>query len=444
MSPSLGTRVATRRGEVREQARRVAGDRARLGIVAAGALGLVLRLVAVAYASRPPVGLFDPARYVGYAGEISAGRGMLEPLTGQPTAYFPPGYPYFLGALDWVSSPLTGDIALVGGLAQAVLGAVAVVLAGLLARRLASPAAGVVAALIVAVEPNLVLHTAALLSETLSITVLLGFLVALVPPGTERRWPGPVVGGRMVGAGLLLGALLLVRPVAAGVVGAAVVAWLVAGEGWRRTATRTGIVLGVGLLCLAPWTVRNVVRMDSFVVLSTNTGDNLCIGHAPGATGGFRAPVECETGTGVQDGTAAEVASDQEKTDRGIRFAREGWRDEPGLVWDRFRILVAHDADSLRAVQSYGADPWSIGDRYDTLARAFDGAWFAIGALGAVGLVRLAWGRRGEQLLLPLAVLAVLAAPLATFADPRFKVPVVPLLAVGAAALVTWAPVRRR
>ncbi len=445
MSDAPAGSRAGARARVRGGVARVRDDRGLLGIALAAAVGGVLRVAAVLYAARTPEGLFDPARYAGYAHGIAAGRGLVEPLTGQPTAYFPPGYPYVLGAIDAVlrHTPLTDDLALVAGLVQAVLGVGAVVLTGLLARRLASPAAGVVAAAIVAVYPNLVLHTATLLSETLSITVLLGFLVALVPPGSGR-WPGPVDRRRLVAAGVLFGALLLVRPVAGGVVGAAVVAWVVAREGWRRTLERTVLVVGVGLLCLAPWTVRNLVRMDAFVPLSTNTGDNLCIGHAPGATGGFAAPPGCDTGTGVQDGPAAEVAANDEKTSRGLRFLREGWGDEPGLVVDRFRILVERDDDSLRALQSYGLDPWAIGDDYAAKARVLDWSWFAVGALGAVGLVRLAWSRRGEQLLLPLATLAVLAAPLVTFADSRFKVPVVPLLAVGAAALLTWSgPVAR-
>ena len=30
-------------------------------------------------------------------------------LTGDPTAYYPPGYPWFLGIVTWVSSPLTEE-----------------------------------------------------------------------------------------------------------------------------------------------------------------------------------------------------------------------------------------------------------------------------------------------------------------------------------------------
>lgn len=427
------------RVRVAHAGRRIRDDRGLAGIAGAAAVGLVLRVVTVVVASRTPQGLVDPARYFRYAEAIGRGEGMVEVLSGgQPTAYFPPGYPYFLGSIQAVltHTPLPDDLPLFGGLAQAVVGTISIVVVGLLARRLASPAAGVVAAAILALYPNQVLHTATLLSETLSIALLLGFLLALVPPGLGR-WPGPLAWRRLVGAGFLLGGLLLVRPVTVGVAGAAVVAWLVAGEGWRRTATRTAAVVGVALLCLAPWTVRNLVRMDSFVLLSTNTGDNLCIGHAPTAGGGFDQPLECMTGTGVQGGVEDEVSSDQEKTRRALRFIREDWRREPGLAVNRFEILVERDDDSVRALQSYGEDPWAIGDHEALVGGILNGTWFVVGGLGAVGLVRLAWSRKAEQLLLPLSVLAVLAAPLLTFADSRFKAPIVPLLAVGAAALLT-------
>jgi len=415
-------------------------ERALAVVAGATAVGAALRVAWVLVASRPPTNLYDPARYVGYAEGIARGHGMVEPLTGQPTAYFPPGYPWFLGVIDavLVHTPLPDDLPLAAGLAQAVLGTASIVLVAVLARRLHSAAAGAVAAVGLALYPNLVLHTAALLSETLAIALLLGLLVALVPPPGDGPWPAGLGGRRLVAAGLLLGGVLLVRPVSAGVVLALAVSLLVARAGLRRTAAVVGAVAGIGVLCVLPWTARNAVRMDAFVPLSTNTGDNLCIGHGPGATGGFRlAEDECATGTGVQDGTEGELRNDEEKTRTALRLIREGWRDEPGLVWDRFVATVDRDDDAVRAVQSYGDDPWISEDRQLLLRRACGLAWRAVAVLGLVGLVRLARGRRGDRLLVPLAALGLLAAPLVTFGDARFKVPIVPLLIVAAAVAVT-------
>lgn len=420
-----------------------------LGVVAgAAAVGAVLRVAWVLIASRRPTHLYDPARYVGYAEAISRGDGMVEGLTGQPTAYFPPGYPYVLGALDTVLShtPLPDDLPLAAGLLQAVLGTASIVLVAVLGRRLHSPAAGAVAAVGLAVYPNLVLHTAAILSETLAIALLLGLLVALVPPPGDAPWPAGLDRRRLVAAGVLFGALLLVRPVSAGVVVAVAVALLVARAGIRRTAAVTGTLLGIGALCVMPWTIRNAVRLDAFVPISTNTGDNLCMGHGPGATGGFRIGLdECATGTGVQDGLEGELRNDDEKTSRALRLIRENWRDEPRLAWERIRITFDGDDDAVDAVQSYGDDPWldhhpdASRGRELVLRRLSDAAWIVVGLVGAAGMAVLAWSRRADRSLVPLTAVGLLLAPLATFGDIRFKAPVVPLLILAGAVAVVGA-----
>lgn len=441
MSTAVPSGPAPRASQrARHVARAVRADRSLAVVAGATVVGLVARAVWVVEVARPPQGLYDPARYAAYARDIGAGKGMVEPLTGAPTAYFPPGYPWFLGIIEWVitHTPLPDDLPLVAGLVQAVLGAASVVLVGVLGRRLHSPGAGAVAAVVVAVMPNLVLHSAALLSETLTIALLLGFLVALVPPAGPAPWPAGTGPSRLAGAGVMLGLVLLVRPVAAGVLVAVAVCWLVAGVGWRRSLAWTGVLLGIVVLCILPWTVRNLVRMDAFVPLATNTGDNLCIGHGPEANGTFRfAPAECETSRGVQDGTEAEVYANRERTKRGLRAWREGWRDEPRLTVQRFEEMVERDDDALQAVQSYDLDPWIDDGLERTLSRASNVAWFVVGGVGLIGLVKLSWTREGHRLLVPLTALAFMAAPLITFGDPRFKVPIVPLMALAAAAAIT-------
>ncbi len=434
----MTTRLAAAREAVR-------ADRT-LGVVAAAAVvGAVLRVVWVLIAARRPTHLYDPARYVGYAEAIARGDGMIG-LTGEATAYFPPGYPYALGAVQavLVHTPLPDDLPLVAGLLQALLGTASIVMVAVLGRRLHSAAAGAVAALCLAVYPNLVLHTAAMLSETLAIALLLGLLVVLVPPPGDDPWPAGLDRRRLVAAGLLLGALLLVRPVSAGVVLALGVALLVARVGVRRIAMTLGVVLGIAVLCVVPWTIRNAVRLDAFVAVSTNTGDNFCMGHGPGATGGFRIGLddECATGTGVQHGIEGELRNDREKTRRAFRLIRENWQDEPRLAWERMRITFADDDDAVDAVQSYDDDPW-IDDapkasrgRELFLRRVSALGWAGVGIVGAVGMVMLAASRRPDRLLVPLTAAGLLLAPLATFGDIRFKAPVVPLLILAAAVAV--------
>ncbi|QYG93010.1 hypothetical protein HC251_11585 [Iamia sp. SCSIO 61187] len=412
----------------------VGRDRSGTVILAAAAVGLVVRLVVAVVWARWPAGLYDPARYVGYAQSIADGKGMIDPFTHNPTAYFPPGYPYLVGAALALCQAIgaEGSLPEVLGSGQAVVGGLTVLMVGVLGRRIAGGPAGAAAAVVVALLPNLVVHAAVVLSETVSIALMLAFLLVAVPAagGTLGR-------GRLVGAGLLFGAILLVRPVIAGVLVAVVVVWALDRSGWRTVLTRTGAVVGVGLLCVAPWTIRNAVRLDGFVPLSTNTGDNLCIGHAPGSVGAFRFLEACAVDVDITDGPRGEVEGDAAKRDLAIEYALDRWRDQPGLALDRMRYTLRDDHDAIVAVESYREDSW-MGERTRTLLYdVSDGLWAVIGVVGLVGLVRLVWRRDRDGVALAVTTAAVLAVPLLTFGDARFKVPVVPLLVIAAAALVS-------
>lgn len=91
-------------------------------------VGLALRVAWVLWVSREPQGIFlDPSRSFGYARQIAHGNGMAAPVTNDPTAYYPPGYPWFLGIITWVSAPFTDAPWLAAGLVQAVLGTASIV-----------------------------------------------------------------------------------------------------------------------------------------------------------------------------------------------------------------------------------------------------------------------------------------------------------------------------
>ena len=107
----------------------------RRSVAAAVVVGLGLRIAWVAWASRAPTGpnsfLLDPVRYLGYGDQIARGHGMVEGITGAPTAYYPPGYPWFVGIVDWISSPITDQAWLAVACVQAMLGAATVALGSL-------------------------------------------------------------------------------------------------------------------------------------------------------------------------------------------------------------------------------------------------------------------------------------------------------------------------
>ena len=132
-------------------------------------LALALRVAVIAADSgyEPAHDAFD---YDRHARAIAAGDGYPESgyvVDGGPSALRPPGYPYFLGG----AYALSGDSVELGRLANAALGALAVLLLYLLANRIWGRRVGLVAAALAAVFPPLVLPSRDLLSEPLFIAI---------------------------------------------------------------------------------------------------------------------------------------------------------------------------------------------------------------------------------------------------------------------------------
>src|SRR5437870_1572757 len=260
-------------------------SRTRVWLVAILAVAATVRIAWCIYAARPPSqSLHDPNFYLLYGEQIARGHGYVVPFGQGPTAYYPVGYPIVLAIVNFVLIHTVGDHPIGAAAAVNVVGGVAaVVLVFAIGRRLANDAVGLVGAAITALYPNLVYHTAAALTETVFNAVFLLFVFLVVSaPWTQGQFERR----RLVALGVLLGACILIRPVAAPLVGALFVTWLLAGFGWRRALLSAGAVLGVAVLVVSPWIARNVRVMHS-VTLSTNTGDNLCMSRHVGASGTF-------------------------------------------------------------------------------------------------------------------------------------------------------------
>ncbi|MCB0976286.1 MAG: glycosyltransferase family 39 protein [Acidimicrobiales bacterium] len=411
-----------------------AGTFRRLVWVAA-VLGLAVRAWWTAWATRTPTGLFDPARYLGFGDRIADGLGYVE-FTGHPTAYYPPGYPYFVGILTWLSRPFTHDPTRIVAAVQVLLGTATVLLVAFVARRLGGRGAGVVAAFAYALYPNLVMHSGVLLGETLNIFLMMSFLAVVVRrPLSEDRSTA-----ELVGIGVLLALALLVRPVSGALLVALILAWWVARRDLGEVLRRTGLVLVGVALCLTPWIVRNAVRMHGFVPMSTNTGDNLCIGYQPDANGAFAFDDHCAIGDPFR-GPASEIATDKAKT----RYALHQIRRDPGrlpwLLWRRtyFTWFRDGDHDAVSAAQDYYTVAWMAPATNDRLERVADLYYWLVGSVGVAGLALLAWRRRADGLLIVGSFVVTAGLPLLFFGESRFKVPAIPLLIVSGAVAASVA-----
>jgi 4-amino-4-deoxy-L-arabinose transferase-like glycosyltransferase len=236
----------------------------RLALCAAA--GLVVRLIYVFGPGRHVRGFGDYHYFHNVANLIADGRWFVDPEAGVASATHPPLWTLLLGVVSWA-----GDGA--GYLAHRAVGcfvgAVAIALAGLLARRVSgSDRVGVVAALIAAVHPVLIAADGSLMSESLYGVFVLGVLLLALRLRDAPSLRVAVALGALIGLGALTRseglALLVLLALPVAVVRAPPGGW------WRFGAcTLAAFVL------IAPWLARNWIEFDRPVLISTNDGSLL-------------------------------------------------------------------------------------------------------------------------------------------------------------------------
>jgi 4-amino-4-deoxy-L-arabinose transferase-like glycosyltransferase len=183
------------------------------------------------------------------------GSGVVEPGADHPPAYLVAlAIPSLFGLRSLLDHQLW----------SCLIGATAVVFAGLAGARLGNRRTALLAAALVAVTPTIWVYDGILHSETLAITAITAATWLALRARTEPDWP------TVLGLGAALGVLVLARaetillvPV---VVGAAL---------WPHHRRRVAAALGAAAVLVGPWVVANLVRFDNPSTLSTQLGTTL-------------------------------------------------------------------------------------------------------------------------------------------------------------------------
>jgi 4-amino-4-deoxy-L-arabinose transferase-like glycosyltransferase len=410
-------------------------------LVAIVAVGTALRCVWVAYAARPlgfPLG-GDPLGYALRADQLANGDGYISFFTREPTAFQPPGWPMLLAGWYWIAqhTPLPDDMWNMAGVLNVAISAASIPLLFAIGRRLFDSRIGLLAAGMYALWPNLIFYTGVPQLELFFVFLLLLVIWLLLHYGWPRAQRIPPVG--LVLAGFATGAMLLVRPFGGVVIVAMVVTGIVAGRGWRRTLVDTAILCGAAALVLLPWTVRNAVELDGFVPVATNLGETFCIGHQPRADGQLVGDTEYCVGpydaSHITD-PHVELKRNSYTMRQGLKFAFGHPVDEARLVFWRGYFMLRHDHDGVDAVESSGtlrAFSFIPKRPRAVLVTIADGFYFAISVLALLAVPWFARRRRPERLLVLLTGVGLFLVPLGLYGLPRFKVPLAPFVALGAA-----------
>jgi hypothetical protein len=330
-----------------------------------------------------------------------------------PILFYPPGYPYFVGVFY-----VLGGLAAVKW-AQVVVGALLVPAVGRLGRTVFSSRAGLGAAALAAVYPELVWFSVHFWSETLFVTLLWWGFERALAADASGRWPPAAA------AGLLWGAASLTRETALAFV-PFVAVWLLVGRGRAGRARAAAFALAAALM-VAPWTWRNHVAFDAFVPVSTFGAHALWQGNTT---------LPREEFYRQTDAVAGAIPQFRLARDRGWAAIRER---QPWWLLEKVRS----EMPALWGAGSYVGLLLDDG-AYETGAPAMRvagyvsvAAYLAVLAAALPGLAILRLDR--ARLLLVLFAAGSLALHVITFGDVRFRLPLMPVLFLaGADAWCAW------
>lgn len=225
------------------------------------------------------------------------------------TAYWPVGYPAFLGGVFFVFGPSL----VIAQLANVVLYIGALILAYQIARRaFHSELSGRLTLLILAFYPDHIFYTTLLATEILFLFLLFLNVFLLINATSRLRW--------LIAAGIVGGLACLVKPQALLVPAVIITAQFVADRRWS-TLLKSGLIVYLLLgLTLLPWTWRNLTVFGDFVFISTNGGYNLLVGNNPYANGTYGRDKRLAA---MLSDVAGELARNVKARDLAINYIRE-------------------------------------------------------------------------------------------------------------------------
>jgi 4-amino-4-deoxy-L-arabinose transferase-like glycosyltransferase len=356
-----------------------------------------------------------------------------------PTAFRPPGYPYLLAAAYRLTGTTGSERRTeVGRALGALLGLVAVLFVGLIARRIWGPKAGILAMGIAAVYPPLITVGDALLSESLFTCLVLAGVWSVLKYRSSPRI------GWLLAAGALAGLAALTRTN-----GIVVLVALIAGVALprrprRRQLADAAVLLVTAVVMIVPWTIRNAIAMDAFVPVSDQDGFTLegtyndvsrLDSKAPGAWRPVLVPPYLAV---LMRPNIREVDANQRLRSLAFKYIE----DHPTYLgkvafWNMLRLTALSSPGK-------GADQMGAAETGISL-RSLHVNNYAFYVLALLGFVAAAVGGwRGAPVFVWLVPLFLVLSLIFVISSPRYRVPCDPFLVlVAASGIARWVSPRR-
>jgi 4-amino-4-deoxy-L-arabinose transferase-like glycosyltransferase len=423
-------------------------------LVALLAIALVALAVRVVFVLVVDPKLPDPGDATAYhllANNLADGHGYIRPFdfrildVARPTAEYPPLFPALLAVPSFLGATSVDAQRLF----LCFVGTGTVVLIGLLGRRVGGPVVGVIGAAIAAVYPMLFLSEAVLMAESVYVLIvtaalLLAYRAADTPSPLRFAALGLVIGlSALTRAEGLFFAVMLVIPLAISLRSLAA----------KRRVMLAGVAIGVSVLVVVPWTIRNAVRLHAFVPISNNIGTAVDGANCDLTYSGSQIGLWRETFS--QFGDSARRRPQAEACFEGFDIRRRGFEEaevanahrSDGITYAREHLGRAPLVVAVRELRTWGL----YAPRQQIDFESLEGRpkrWQAVGTvmywvllpLAVAGAILLLRRRVRVWPLLSTAVVVIFTTAL-TYGQQRFRIAdepsLVVLAAVSVAAVVT-------
>jgi 4-amino-4-deoxy-L-arabinose transferase-like glycosyltransferase len=420
-----------------------------LALLIAALVIRVAHVEATSYRAVNDAGSFTRlASEIARTGDYDTGSG---PNTGAggsrgPTAYFPPGFQYFLAGVDRIDGHEAGGRSSVQGerLSQAVLGTVAVALIGLVALEAFGPLVGLIALALAAFYPVLIEDSGLVIAENLLILFELGAVWTALRARRAADLQRRSTYGWIAATGVLTGlatlthenAFLMLIPLGFAV-------W--PGRARRRLHSlgSLALLLLTAALTIAPWTIRNAVELHRFIPVSDETGITLVGAYNPDSAAFNRLPYKWRFYFKIREDAGlrrhAGQLTEPQLGDRLLSQA-EGYIGRHPLA-----PLTVGFHNTLRMLELAGPFAYEASATAQNLhigtARIGLVSFWTLGVLALLGTLT-PFARRAPPWLWAIPILFALSVVFINVETPRFREPIDPFVVMLAACALSVAATR--
>jgi 4-amino-4-deoxy-L-arabinose transferase-like glycosyltransferase len=420
----------------------------RAGLIAAILIGaFALRVVELDRNAYRPIN--DAGSYLTLASEIAhTGDYSLSHRPGSgaggthgPSAYFAPGYPYYLALVDIIDGhEVRRDGAIhPARIGQAVLGTITVALIGLVALELFGPVAALIALVLAAVYPVLVELSTVLVAENLLTPLVLAAVYAALrvrrAGGVKTTYAWTVAAGVLTGLATLTheNAILILLPLIFAV-------WIMRPRLRGRALIGPTLLIVATALMILPWTIRNSIVMHRLIPVSDETGITLVGTYNSASAANPRVPYKWRFFAGIPGerrrlrdiGRLTEAQLSSRLTGQALDYIG----DHPAAP------LLAGYHNTVRMLELEGSYAWRASataqDISASVAHTGVISFYVLCVLALLGLVTRRV-RRAPRWVWAAGILMWLSAVVVNMETPRFREPVEPYLIVLAACALAAA-----